>query len=58
LALEGDDANAVRQGVRAALSDFEQLFRAQEVNRRMKDKAAKRMPRVMPRSHTRRDTVA
>jgi hypothetical protein len=28
------------RGVRVALSDFEQLFRAQEVNRRMKDKAA------------------
>jgi hypothetical protein len=40
LALEGEDANAVRQGVRVALADFEQLVRAQEVNRRMKDKAA------------------
>jgi hypothetical protein len=40
LALEGEDANAIREGVRVALSDYEQLFRAQEVNKRMKDKAA------------------
>ena len=33
LALEG-------KGVRGALADCEQLFRAQEVNKRMKDKAA------------------
>jgi hypothetical protein len=32
LALEGDEANAIRQGVRGALADYEQLFRAQEVN--------------------------
>jgi hypothetical protein len=40
LALEGEDANAVREGVRGALADCEQLFRAQEVNKRMKEKAA------------------
>jgi hypothetical protein len=40
LALEGEDENAVRQGVRVALTDYEQIFRAQEVNKRMKDKAA------------------
>jgi hypothetical protein len=40
LALEGEDANATRQGVRVALADCEQIFRAQEVNRRMKEKAA------------------
>jgi hypothetical protein len=40
LALEGEDENAIRQGVRAALTDCEQIFRAQEVNKRMKDKAA------------------
>jgi hypothetical protein len=40
LALEGEDANAIREGVRGALVDYEQLFRAQEVNKRMKDKAA------------------
>jgi hypothetical protein len=40
LALEGEDANAVREGVRGALVDCEQLFRAQEVNKRMKEKAA------------------
>ena len=40
LALEGDDDNAIRDGVRIALADCEQIFKAQEVNRRMKDKAA------------------
>ena len=35
LALEGEEANAIRQGVRGALADYEQLFRAQEVNKRM-----------------------
>ena len=40
LALEGEDANTVREGVRGALVDCEQLFRAQEVNKQMKEKAA------------------
>ena len=40
LALEGEDPNVIREGVRGALADCEQLFRAQEVNKRMKDKAA------------------
>ena len=40
LSLAGEDESAVRDGVRAALADYEQLFRAQEVNKRMKDKAA------------------
>lgn len=40
LALEGEDANAIRQGVRVALADSEQIFRAQEANKRMKEKAA------------------
>jgi hypothetical protein len=40
LALKGEDANATREGVRVALADYEQRFRAQEVNKRMKDKAA------------------
>jgi hypothetical protein len=40
LALEGEEAYAIREGVRGALADYEQLFRAQEINRRMKDKAA------------------
>ena len=37
-ALEGPDA--IREGVHVALADCAQIFRAQEVNRRMKDKAA------------------
>jgi hypothetical protein len=40
LALEGEKANTIREGVRIALADYEQIFRAQEVNKRMKDKAA------------------
>jgi hypothetical protein len=40
LALEGEDPNAIREGVHVAIADCEQIFRAQEVNRRMKDKAA------------------
>jgi len=40
LALEGENDNAIREGVRVVLADCEQIFKAQEVNRRMKDKAA------------------
>ena len=40
LALEGESVGAIREGVQVALADCEQIFKAQEVNRRMKDKAA------------------
>ena len=40
LALEGEEASAIRETVRVALADCEQVFRAQEVNKRMKEKAA------------------
>ena len=40
MSLEGDEASAVREAVRVALADYEQVFRAQEVNKRMKEKAA------------------
>src|SRR5215813_14936502 len=40
LALEGESVGAIREGVHVALADCEQIFKAQEVNRRMKDKAA------------------
>ena len=40
LALAGEEANAIRQGVRGALADYEQLFRVQEINKRMKEMAA------------------
>ena len=40
LALAGEEPEAVRQGVRVALADCEAIFRAQETNTRMKDKAA------------------
>jgi hypothetical protein len=40
LALEGDEPEAIRQGVRTALMDCEAIYRAQEANRRMKDKAS------------------
>jgi hypothetical protein len=37
---QGEDENAIRIGVRVDLTDYEQIFRAQEVNKRMKEKAA------------------
>jgi hypothetical protein len=40
LALEGESVGAIREGVHVALADCEEIFRAREVNRRMKDKAA------------------
>ena len=40
LALEGESPDAIREGVNVALADCEQIFKAQEVNKRMKDKAA------------------
>src|SRR5262249_31356706 len=40
LALEGEDRDAIREGVHVALADCGQIFKAREVNRRMKDKAA------------------
>ena len=40
LALEGETPDAIRQAVRASLADCEAVFRAQEANRRMKEKAA------------------
>src|SRR5262249_20698996 len=42
LALEGENPDAIREGVHVALVDCEEIFKAQEVNRRkrMKDKAA------------------
>ena len=30
LALEDENSNAIREGVRIALADYEQIFRAQE----------------------------
>jgi hypothetical protein len=40
LALVGEEPDAVRDGVHVALADCEAIFRAQEANKRMKDKAA------------------
>jgi hypothetical protein len=40
LALGGEEASAIREAVRVALADCEQVFRALEVNKRMKDRAA------------------
>jgi anti-sigma factor RsiW len=40
LALEGETPDAIREAVRAALADCEAIFRAQEANKRMKEKAA------------------
>jgi hypothetical protein len=40
LALAGEDLDAIREGVRVALGDYEAIFRAQETNKRMRDNAA------------------
>jgi hypothetical protein len=40
LSLEGEDVSAIREAVRITLADYEQVFRAQEVNKRMKERAA------------------
>ena len=40
LALEGEEPTAICEAVRVALADYEQVFRAQELNKRMKEKAA------------------
>jgi hypothetical protein len=40
LALEGEEANVIREGVHGTLADYKQLFWAHEVNKRMKEKAA------------------
>jgi hypothetical protein len=40
LALGDENSNAIREGMRIVLADYEQIFRAQEVHKRMKDKAA------------------
>ena len=38
-ALEGESLETIRVGAHIALTDCEEIYRAQEVNRRMKDKA-------------------
>jgi hypothetical protein len=40
----------MREGVRGVLADYEHLFRAQEANKRMKEKSSSRMPRAVPDS--------
>jgi hypothetical protein len=40
LALEGEIWNLIREGVRRYLAVYEKQFRADETNKRMKDKAA------------------
>jgi hypothetical protein len=41
LVLEGENPDAIREGVHVALGDCADIFKAQEVNRRMKDKAVR-----------------
>ena len=41
LALEGEEPDAIRAGVRVALGEVETQFRAQEDNRRMRDRPPK-----------------
>ena len=40
LALAGENPDAIREGVRVAFADCEEIFRAQETNKRMRDNAA------------------
>jgi hypothetical protein len=40
LALAGENPDAIREGLRVAFADCEEIFRAQETNKRMRDKAA------------------
>ena len=40
LALAGEEPEVIRDEVRVALGDYEAIFRAQEPNKRMRDKAA------------------
>jgi hypothetical protein len=40
LSLEGEEVGAIREAVGITLNDYEQVFRAQEVNKRMKERAA------------------
>jgi len=58
LALEGEGQNAIREGVHVAIADCEQIFRAQEVNRRMKDKAAHACHTPLPRADRRRNKAS
>jgi hypothetical protein len=39
LALEGEKPDAIREGIHVALAGCVDIFKAQEVNKRMKDKA-------------------
>jgi hypothetical protein len=56
LALAGEEPHAVREGVRVALANCEVIFRAQEANKRMSDKAAQACralcPRASPRNYS------
>ena len=61
LALAGEDLDAIREGVRVALADCEATFRAQEPNKRMRDRAAHACralcrSRVVAEMHQRRGT--
>jgi len=56
--LEGEHANAVGELVRGVLADYERLFRVREANKRMKDKGSPRMPRALPFTRSRGNTVA
>ena len=51
LALEGENPDAIREGVHVTLADCTDIFKAQEVNRRMKDKAVHAFRRLRNGSH-------
>jgi hypothetical protein len=61
LALAGEDPEAIRRGVRAAIGDCEAIFRAQESNEHMRDQAGRVCralcrSRVVAEMHQRRGT--
>jgi hypothetical protein len=51
LALAGEDLDEIREGVRVALADCEEIFRAQKKAR--EEQGGSRPPRIKPRSRSR-----
>jgi hypothetical protein len=55
LALEGEEVSAIREPVRVELAEYEQVSRAPEVNKRMKEKACR--ARVVEEMRLRKGTT-
>ena len=58
LALEGEDPDAIRDGVRVALADCGEIYRAQEVKQTHEGQSSPRLPRPLPRSDHRRNAAS